>query len=220
MFNKHACLAKEQVGHIRGPVAGVPHSTTRCQAAGRCCCTARGACSAATSCSKFRVTGFCAAPGGPRWLFTCYDVVPQLAALHLLSACFKCLSACLPACLHPSCDCLSACPWSCKLLANVSIIASNAPLLYILQYGDSDRPLFPAASADQQTAPPMQETSRTSSTGRGERGDSVFIREYSNNKLLREDAISAEELDAVFGPFQRRQERRQKRRIRTKRVRG
>ena len=77
-----------------------------------------------------------------------------------------------------------------------------------------------AASADQQNPKPVQESGRTASTGRGERGDSVFIREYSNNKLLREDAISAEELDAVFGPFERRQERRQKRRIRTKRVRG
>ena len=65
----------------------------------------------------------------------------------------------------------------------------------------------------------MQEGSRASSTGRGDRGDSVFIREYSQNKLLREDVISAEELNAVFGPFERRQERRQKRRIRTKRVR-
>ena len=46
----------------------------------------------------------------------------------------------------------------------------------------------------------------------------MFIREYNCNKLLREDAISAEELDAVFGPFERRKERRQKRRIRTKRV--
>ena len=46
----------------------------------------------------------------------------------------------------------------------------------------------------------------------------MFIREYNQNKLLREDAVSAEELDAVFGPFERRQERRQKRRIRTKRV--
>ncbi len=79
--------------------------------------------------------------------------------------------------------------------------------------------LMTAASADQQNPKPMQESGRTASTGRGERGDSVFIREYSNNKLLREDAISAEELDAVFGPFERRQERRQKRRIRTKRVR-
>ena len=77
-----------------------------------------------------------------------------------------------------------------------------------------------AASADQQSSTSLQETGRTSSTGRGERGDSVFIREYSGNKLLREDAISAEELDAVFGPFERRQERRQKRRIRTKRVTG
>ncbi|DBA84719.1 hypothetical protein WJX77_004824 [Trebouxia sp. C0004] len=73
------------------------------------------------------------------------------------------------------------------------------------------------ASADQQNPKFMQESGRTTSTGRGERGDSVFIREYSNNKLLREDTISAEELDAVFGPFERRQERRQKRRIRTKR---
>ncbi|DBA74772.1 TPA: hypothetical protein ACH3X2_009295 [Trebouxia sp. C0005] len=73
------------------------------------------------------------------------------------------------------------------------------------------------ASADHQNPKPMQESGRTTSTGRGERGDSVFIREYSSNKLLREDAISAEELDAVFGPFERRQERRQKRRIRTKR---
>lgn len=48
----------------------------------------------------------------------------------------------------------------------------------------------------------------------------MFIREYNSNKLLREDAISAEELDAVFGPFERRRERRQKRRIRTKRVRN
>lgn len=46
----------------------------------------------------------------------------------------------------------------------------------------------------------------------------MFIREYNCNKLLREDAISAEELDAVFAPFERRKERRQKRRIRTKRV--
>ena len=75
-----------------------------------------------------------------------------------------------------------------------------------------------AASADQQSAAPMQAGSRSSSTGRGDRGDSVFIREYNQNKLLREDAVSAEELDAVFGPFERRQERRQKRRIRTKRV--
>ena len=46
----------------------------------------------------------------------------------------------------------------------------------------------------------------------------MFLREYNSNKLLREDPISAEELDAVFGPFERRRERRQKRRIRTKRV--
>lgn len=75
-----------------------------------------------------------------------------------------------------------------------------------------------AASGEQQSPSPIQESGRTSSTGRGDRGDSVFIREYSCNKLLREDAISAEELDAVFGPFERRRERRQKRRIRTKRV--
>ncbi|KAL3131311.1 hypothetical protein ABBQ38_000603 [Trebouxia sp. C0009 RCD-2024] len=73
------------------------------------------------------------------------------------------------------------------------------------------------ASGDPQPPNPIQESGRTGSTGRGDRGDSVFIREYNSNSLLREDAISAEELDAVFGPFERRRERRQKRRIRTKR---
>ena len=75
-----------------------------------------------------------------------------------------------------------------------------------------------AASGEQQAPHPVQESGRTSSTGRKDRGDSVFIREYNCNKLLREDAISAEELDAVFGPFERRKEHRQRRRIRTKRV--
>ncbi|KAL3135393.1 hypothetical protein ABBQ32_007577 [Trebouxia sp. C0010 RCD-2024] len=77
--------------------------------------------------------------------------------------------------------------------------------------------LLGPASGEQQPPNPIQESGRTGSTGRGDRGDSVFIREYNSNSLLREDAISAEELDAVFGPFERRRERRQKRRIRTKR---
>lgn len=73
------------------------------------------------------------------------------------------------------------------------------------------------ASGEQQPPNPIHESGRTSSTGRADRGDSVYIREYNCNKLLREDAISTEELDAVFAPFERRKERRQKRRIRTKR---
>ncbi|KAK9815279.1 hypothetical protein WJX72_000998 [[Myrmecia] bisecta] len=58
------------------------------------------------------------------------------------------------------------------------------------------------------------EYGRTGSTGRNERAETVYIREYEDGRLIREDPVSGEELDAVFGPFKRRLERRNRRRMR------
>ena len=50
----------------------------------------------------------------------------------------------------------------------------------------------------------------------------MFIREYEAGRMLREDHISAEEMEAVFGPFRRRAkdkaERRQRHRRRVRSI--
>jgi hypothetical protein len=46
----------------------------------------------------------------------------------------------------------------------------------------------------------------------------VFVREYEAGRLMREDPISAEELEAVFGPFRRRSDRLERRQRRRRRV--
>lgn len=55
-------------------------------------------------------------------------------------------------------------------------------------------------------------------SGKHDKHQIVFLRQYEHGKLLREEVVSAEELDAVFGPLQKRQERRQRRRLKSKRV--
>ena len=52
-----------------------------------------------------------------------------------------------------------------------------------------------------------------------EQRDTVFVRGYVNGKLEREEVVTAEERDAVFGPLEKRQERKNRRRHRTARVR-
>ena len=52
-----------------------------------------------------------------------------------------------------------------------------------------------------------------------EQRDTVFVRGYMNGKLEREEVVTAEERDAVFGPLEKRQERKNRRRHRTARVR-
>lgn len=54
--------------------------------------------------------------------------------------------------------------------------------------------------------------------GRGERAERVFVREYAAGRLIREDPISPEELEAVFGPFRRRADRAERRQRRRRRV--
>ncbi|CAL8463328.1 g2862 [Coccomyxa elongata] len=54
--------------------------------------------------------------------------------------------------------------------------------------------------------------------GRGDRAERVFVREYEAGRLMREDPISAEELEAVFGPFRRRADRAERRQRRRRRV--
>lgn len=51
----------------------------------------------------------------------------------------------------------------------------------------------------------------------GGRGEKVFIREYEAGRLLREDFVSAEEMEAVFGPFRRRAKDKAERRQRHRR---
>ena len=45
----------------------------------------------------------------------------------------------------------------------------------------------------------------------------MFIREYEAGRLLREDLVSAEEMEAVFGPFRRRARDKAQRRQRHRR---
>ncbi|KAK9917488.1 hypothetical protein WJX75_004962 [Coccomyxa subellipsoidea] len=54
--------------------------------------------------------------------------------------------------------------------------------------------------------------------GRGDRAERVFVREYEAGRLVREDPISPEELEAVFGPFRRRADRAERRQRRRRRV--
>ncbi|KAK9845785.1 hypothetical protein WJX81_002291 [Elliptochloris bilobata] len=49
---------------------------------------------------------------------------------------------------------------------------------------------------------------------RGERGDRVWVREYEDGRLLREDELGAEELEAAFGPLSSRVSRHSRRRRR------
>lgn len=51
----------------------------------------------------------------------------------------------------------------------------------------------------------------------GGKGEKVFIREYEAGRLLREDFVSAEEMEAVFGPFRRRAKDKAERRQRHRR---
>lgn len=51
---------------------------------------------------------------------------------------------------------------------------------------------------------------------RGERGDRVWVREYEDGRLLREDELSAEELEAAFGPLSQRASRHTRRRRRVR----
>ncbi len=51
----------------------------------------------------------------------------------------------------------------------------------------------------------------------GGKGEKVFIREYEAGRMLREDHISAEEMEAVFGPFRRRAKDKAERRLRHRR---
>ena len=52
---------------------------------------------------------------------------------------------------------------------------------------------------------------------KGEKAERVFIREYEAGRLLREDLVSAEEMEAVFGPFRRRARDKAQRRQRHRR---
>ena len=54
--------------------------------------------------------------------------------------------------------------------------------------------------------------------GRGDRAERVFVREYEAGRLVREDPIAPEELEAVFGPFRRRADRAERRQRRRRRV--
>jgi len=51
----------------------------------------------------------------------------------------------------------------------------------------------------------------------GGKGEKVFLREYEAGRLLREDFVSAEEMEAVFGPFRRRAKDKAERRQRHRR---
>ena len=51
---------------------------------------------------------------------------------------------------------------------------------------------------------------------RGERGDRVWVREYEDGRLLREDELGAEELEAAFGPLSQRASRHTRRRRRVR----
>ena len=55
----------------------------------------------------------------------------------------------------------------------------------------------------------------------GGKGEQVFLREYEAGRLLREDFVLPEEMEAVFGPFHRRaRDRAERRQRRQRRVRA
>ena len=72
----------------------------------------------------------------------------------------------------------------------------------------------PDASAE---VPEDAEDGHGKTGSKGEKAERVFIREYEAGRLLREDLVSAEEMEAVFGPFRRRARDKAQRRQRHRR---
>ena len=113
-----------------------------------------------------------------------------------------------------------SCCWRAELLpARQSTLHLPSKQLQGMQ--GSDKPAVIAAhaiavSAHAASLGPLQGSYSLASH---EQRDTVFVRGYVNGKLEREEVVTAEERDAVFGPLEKRQERKNRRRHRTARVR-
>ena len=114
---------------------------------------------------------------------------------------------------------LSCCKWAEQRLARRTALHLPSMLLPSIQGSNKPAQMVAqpvAVSAHAASLGPLQ---GSYSLAGHERRDTVFVRGYVNGKLEREEVVTAEERDAVFGPLEKRQERKNRRRHRTARVR-